>query len=221
MIDIPTPLKVSWRLKSTDSAKSWVNELPDGRVQYCIEHQVIKGVTPAMIVWFLNHMTDMTEHAGQSIQQYRLWHPIDHIALTYIKPATDGRNFGPGAQLRIQEAFQADPRYSIDIKATVAFLDETGFAHHEKFAGIQASSMHYSFTQTEEGTLYKNSLTTGVEGFSLIGRFMNAIVLPRVFSREKGQAWIRHNIEEVGAFESFLPELYAERAMDSKSAELG
>jgi hypothetical protein len=108
MIDIPTPLAVPWQLKSADSAKAWVNELPDGRVQYCIEHQVIKGVSPAMIVWYLNHITDMTEVDGRSVQQYRLWHPIDHIALTYIKPATDGRNFGPGAQ-EIQRAFGHGP----------------------------------------------------------------------------------------------------------------
>jgi len=221
MIDIPTPLAVPWQLKSADSAKAWVNELPDGRVQYCIEHQVIKGVSPAMIVWYLNHMTDMTEVDGRSVQQYRLWHPIDHIALTYIKPATDGRNFGPGAQVRIQEAFQANPRHSIDIKATIEFLDETGFAHHENFAGMRAARMHYSFTETEEGTLYKNSLTAGVEGSSLIARFVNTFVLPRVFSREKGQAWIRHNIEEVGALECFLPQLYADRAFGPTSAEAG
>jgi hypothetical protein len=141
--------------------------------------------------------------------------------LTYLKPATDGRNFGPGAQLRIQEAFQANPRYSIDIKATVEFLDENGFAHHESFARLRAARMHYSFTETEEGTLYKNSLTAGVEGHSLLARFMNAFVLPRVFSSDKGQAWIRHNIEEVGAFESFLPQLYAERVLGPTSGETG
>ena len=214
MLHIPTPLAVPWQLKTVDSAKSWINELPDGRVQYCIEHQVLRGVRPAMIVWYLNHLTDIIEVDGQSVQQYRLWHPIDHIALTYLKSATDGRNFGPGAQVRIQEAFQANPRYGIDVKATIEFLDETGFAHHETFAGLRAAHMSYSFTETDEGTLYKNSLTAGVEGRSLIARFVNTFVLPRVFPREKGQAWIQHNIEEVGAFESFLPQLYAERAVE-------
>ncbi len=28
------------------------------------------------------------------------------------------------------------------------------------------------------------------------------------FSNEKGRAWFRHNVEEVGMFENFLPELY-------------
>ena len=30
-------------------------------------------------------------------------------------------------------------------------------------------------------------------------------------SNEKGLAWVKHNIEEVGAFETFLPQLYNER----------
>jgi hypothetical protein len=211
MARIPDPLDVPWSLKPINSANFQMQTLEDGRTEYAIEHDVIRGVTPAMIVWYLNHMTDMIEVGGQRVQQYRLWHPRDHIALSYLKPSVDGENFGSGAQVRIQEAFQANPKYAINIKAHVEYLDETGFAHHETLAGIQAARMDYSFTQTEEGTLYKNALTVGVKGYSLIAKFVNYIVAPRVFPQEKGEAWIQHNIEEVGAFESFLPELYAQK----------
>jgi hypothetical protein len=34
------------------------------------------------------------------------------------------------------------------------------------------------------------------------------VVQPRVFLREKGEILIQHNVEEVGAFEAFLPEMY-------------
>ena len=46
-----------------------------------------------------------------------------------------------------------------------------------------------------------------LNGFEAIHSF----VAPRVFPKEKGQAWVKHNIEEVGAFETFLPQLYNER----------
>jgi hypothetical protein len=211
---VPEPLNVPWSFKSVDSAKSWIDELPDGRVAFCIEHELLRGVSPEMIIWFLNHMTDLIEVGGQTVQQYRLWHPRDHISMTYLKPGTDGRNFGPGAQLRIQEAFQADLKHTINIKATVDFLDRSGFAHHERMAGLQVARMDYSFTETPEGTLYKNSLTVGLEGASLIAKFVNNYIGPRVFSRKKGVAWIQHNIEEVGAFESFLPGLYGQGSQD-------
>jgi hypothetical protein len=32
---------------------------------------------------------------------------------------------------------------------------------------------------------------------------------PYAFSNEKAQAWLRHNVEEVGNFARFLPELSA------------
>lgn len=45
---------------------------------------------------------------------------------------------------------------------------------------------------------------------SLVGRmFLNRIVLPGlVMSDDMGRAWLRHNVEEVGNFERFLPALY-------------
>jgi hypothetical protein len=205
---IPKPLDVTWELKPVDSAKSWVNELPDGRTQYFIEHELLRGVTPAMIVWYLNNLTDLISVGDETVQRYRMWHPRDHIMLTYMKPGTDGRNFGPGAVVRIQEAFQANPKYGMDIRANVEFLDETGFAHYEKMVGMQVARLDYKFTQTPEGTLYENVLTVGREGRGPLARLINRVIAPRVFPREKGLAWIQHNIEEVGAFPSFLPEMY-------------
>ena len=209
-MQLPKPLTILWRPKPVSSAKYRVEDLDDGRTRYCIDHEVLNGVTPAMIVWFLNHMTDRINVEGELVQQYRLWHPVDHIRMTYLKKGTDGRNFGPGAQLRIQEAFQGNPAYMINVLATVEFLDETGFAHYESFAGLRAAEMRYIFEPTEQGTLYKNSLTVGVAGDSLVARFIHRFVAPRVFPKEKGIAWVKHNIEEVGAFETFLPKLYNE-----------
>ncbi|MEE2903884.1 MAG: hypothetical protein VYC39_16270 [Myxococcota bacterium] len=210
-MQLPKPLKARWMPKPLSSAQYWVAGLDDGRTRYCIEHEVLSDVTPAMIVWFLNHMTDRIEVEGELVQQYRLWHPVDHISLTYLKKGVDGRNFGSGAQIRIQEAFQGNPDYMINVLATVEYLDETGFAHYEKFAGMRAAEMRYTFEPTEQGTVYKNSLTVGVAGDSLAARFINRVVAPRVFPKEKGLAWVKHNIEEVGAFETFLPQLYNER----------
>ncbi len=39
--------------------------------------------------------------------------------------------------------------------------------------------------------------------------FFNRIVRPRVFSDDKARTWLKHNVEEVGNFEFFLPDLHA------------
>jgi hypothetical protein len=195
-------------MKAVASAESWVQHLPDGRVQYGIKHDLIRGVTPKMIVWYLNHMTDGVEYGGATIQRYRLWHPRDHILLEYLKPAANGDSFGAGAQVHIREAFQADPSYKMSIKANVEFLDETGFAHFETMAGLKVARVDYTFEETPEGTRYQDVLTVGLAENSALSRLFNRTVAPLVFPEEKGLAWIQHNIEEVGNFEFFLPEMY-------------
>ena len=60
-------------------------------------------------------------------------------------------------------------------------------------------------------------LTVGPE--NPIGRiFVNRLVRPRLFPDDKARAWLRHNVEEVGNFEFFLPELYARRERPEAAA---
>jgi hypothetical protein len=46
----------------------------------------------------------------------------------------------------------------------------------------------------------------------LVGRLINPLIRRFAFDEARGRAWIKHNIEEVGNFESFLPRLYASEA---------
>jgi hypothetical protein len=68
--------------------------------------------------------------------------------------------------------------------------------------------MDYTLARVLGGTRYENSLTVGVTWPGL-GRALNAIALPRAMDEAKGRAWPRHNVEEVGNFQFFLPDLYA------------
>jgi hypothetical protein len=45
---------------------------------------------------------------------------------------------------------------------------------------------------------------------NLLGRaVLEPLVRPRVFGDDLARAWLRHNVEEVGNLENFLPHLYA------------
>jgi hypothetical protein len=202
-------------MKTLESAETSVTLLPDGRAKYAIKHELLRGVKPGMIVWYLNHMTDDYVINGQTVQRYRIWHPRDHIRMMYVRPAKDGQNFGAGALVHIQEAFNANPKHKIDIKAHVEFLDETGFAHFEKMCGVRVARVDYTFTDTGEGTLYENALTVGLAGDGVFSRWFNRTLVPRVFPEEKGRAWLVHNIEEVGNFEFFLPDMFADEGANT------
>jgi hypothetical protein len=75
--------------------------------------------------------------------------------------------------------------------------------------------MDYQFSETPDGTFYRNSLTIGAAG--LLGRVVNPLIRRFAFDEARGRAWIRHNVEEVGNLESFLPQLYASEVPRSKT----
>lgn len=203
---LPEPLTVPWSMKPLSSARTEVVEHRDGRVSYSIEHDVLRGVTPAMLVWWLNHMDGTVEVGGAQVPRYRAWHPRDHVALTYQRAATDGRRFGPGAQVRIQEFFNRRPEFAVDVVSTVLFLDESGFAHEDRVLGEPIGGIRYRFTAVPGGTRYEDTLTVGAARAPL--RWINRPLQRLLFPREQGLAWLTHNVEEVGNLEHFLPALY-------------
>ena len=210
-ITIPPPRSIPWTMKSVDSARTELRFLSDGRLHLHIRHDVLRGVTPAMLVWWFQHLEGSMELLGRALPRYHVWHPVDHIAVRYVHRLSDG-SVGPGAKIHIQEAFGGDPNYLVDIVTTIERLDEGGFVHAPWVGGMRVASLEYAFTALPEGTLYENSITVGPE--NPIGRaLVNRFVRPRLFPEDKARAWLRHNVEEVGNFEFFLPDLYAKEAV--------
>jgi hypothetical protein len=201
-------------MKPVESAVTEITKLSDGRTVYSIKHELISDVSPKMIIWFLNNMTDIIEISGEMRQRYLIWHPRDHISMKYLRSADDGSNFQTGAILRIKEMFNGERRNKLNIKAKVEFLDESGFAHHETIAGIQVARIDYTFNEISEGTNYENQMTIGRAGKGPLSRLINRIIQPIVFPRRKGVAWLKHNVEEVGNFQFFLPQMYEQNNLD-------
>ena len=205
-IAIPPPRPVPWTMKSVDSARTELRFLPDGRLHLHIRHDVLRGVTPAMLVWWFQHLEGTIEVGERTWPRYHVWHPVDHIAVRYARRLPDG-SVGPGAKIHIQEAFAANPRWLVDIVTTIERLDEGGFVHAPWVGGVRMAVLEYAFTPVPGGTFYENSITFGPEN-PVARALVNRVVRPRMFPEDKARAWLRHNVEEVGCFEHFLPALY-------------
>jgi hypothetical protein len=203
------PLPIAWNPKPSGSARSGVERLADGRVHCWIEHDTLRGVTPQMLVWWFQHLEGEMEHEGVRAQRYRFWHPLDHVQVRYARRLRDG-SVGPGAVLHITEMLGARPEYLVDVKSHIVRLDLGGFGHRPRLHGLPLAAMDYSFEAVPGGTRYRNSLTVGLA--HTWARPLNALLRRYAFDDERGQAWIRHNIEEVGQFERFLPALIAAEA---------
>ena len=213
-IAIPPPRPVPWTMKNVDSAWTELRFLPDGRLHLHIRHDVLRGVTPTMLVWWFQHLEGTIEVEGRTWPRYHVWHPVDHIAVRYARRLPDG-SVGPGAKIHIQEAFGGNPHHLVDIVTTIERLDEGGFVHAPWVGGVRMACLEYAFTPVPGGTFYENSITFGPE--SPVARaLVNRFVRPRMFPEDKARAWLRHNVEEVGNFEHFLPALHARESRPSR-----
>ena len=204
----PEPAPLPWALKSLGSAESGSERLPDGRMSYWIRHDILRGVTPKMLAWWFAHLEGDVLVEGRRVNRYRAWHPYDHVHASYARRLPDG-SVGPGAAIRLREYLGANPAYEVDTVSDIEKLDEEGFIHNPRLHGVSGLvRMEYRFTRVPQGTLYENRLIIG--GAHGWRRWVSPLMQRFGFDRARGVAWLRHNIEEVGQFENFLPGLYRE-----------
>src|SRR5271167_3038798 len=84
------PRPFHWAMKPLDSAETGSKILDDGRLELSIRHDVIKGVTPAMLGWWFRNIEGTMKHMGRTYPRYLVWHPIDHIHYAVARRAPDG-----------------------------------------------------------------------------------------------------------------------------------
>ena len=203
-------LDPTWTGRTLDSARWSLTRLPDARLRMTIAHAPLRGITPAMLDWWFRNIGGTMNWRGTEVPRYHVWHPRDHIHWALSRPAPGGR-VGIDAVFRIVEAFQADPRYRIDVQERVTELSPEGITLEGRVLGLRVTRLAHRFTALDEATQYDSVLEVGLDA-PVLGRLMNRSVLRLRFPEQMGRAWILHNIEEVGQLENFLPALHAARA---------
>ena len=203
---LPEVLALPFALKPVHSADIGVDSLADGRTKYWIRHETVRGVTPAMLAWWFANLEGDIAFDGRRYNRYRFRHPHDHYHASYARRRPDG-SIGPGASIRLIEVLGRNERYRVDTITHIERLDEGGYIHNpELHHRTGFARMEYSFEPVADGTLYENCLIVGAAApwYPLL----RPLVERFAFTPDQGRAWHRHNIEEVGMFEHFLPALY-------------
>lgn len=203
---LPTPLALPFPLKPLHSAETGVSTLPDGRTKFWIRHDLVRGVTPRMLCWWFQHLEGSIDFGGRRYNRYRFWHPRDHVHASYAGRRPDG-SIGPGASIRLIEVLGRNEKYLVDTTTHIERLDEGGYIHNPELHGRTGfARMEYTFEPHRNGTIYQNCLIIGAAApwYPLVRPLVRAFA----FTEGQGRAWLLHNIEEVGMFEHFLPDLY-------------
>lgn len=207
--------------QATQQRKNPTTSLPDGRLEMTIKHELLRGITREMLAWWFCRIDGTMEYRGRVVPRYRVWHPRDHIFYRDVTTAADGTG-SAGTRRQIVEAFDHQRRYLVNIIDRVVKLDETGILLSTEQAsltlgsfqspllplGVEISTLQHDFIATPLGTRYESRMIVGSD--TLFGQLLlNQRLIPwLVFPKDMGAAWLRHNVEEVGNFERFLPTLY-------------
>jgi len=207
---LPEPRPIAWPLRPLASAETGMIALPDGRLELTIRHAVLKSVTPEMLYWWYGNVEGSMNYMGRVYPRYLVWHPLDHVSYTVVRRAPDG-SVDPGARVRIIEAFARNPAYRIDVEMEIFCLDRTGATVARRLFGQQVMILANTFVPLPEGTQVLTRFVIGLETLPLRRR-LNAILTVRLFPVDKAKAWLKHNVEEVGTLEHFLPALFASQA---------
>jgi hypothetical protein len=214
---IPEPLRLQWELKPVSSANAGVETLNDGCRKFWIKHDILKNVTPRMLAWWFGHMEGEVEIQGHRFPRYRVWHPLDHVYARYVRRGPDG-SVGLGARIALCEYLGRNPGYKIEAVSTIGKLDESGFIHNVTRGGVRIARMEHVFKRTVDGTRDENCLI--VPGTPLLGPVAR-LLLTFLFPEGKGHAWLKHNIEEMGNLEHFLPALYEREVKNESDPAIG
>ncbi len=196
-------------MKPVESARTTGSMRPNGQLVLTIEHDTIRGVTPAMLRWWFETLGQTMTHEGVTYPRYLLWHPRDHIHWELAARSPTGGT-GQGAQFRIVEAFGANPAHYVDSTEFVEKLDEEGISLVRRIAGTEIFRLEHRFGVADGGASYRSRMTVGGAS-GAFSWFFNQFVRPRIFSDAMGPAWLTHNVEEVSMFEHLLPSLYGAR----------
>jgi hypothetical protein len=190
-------------LRAVDTATVRCSDHPHGRRRITIDHRPLAGLTPAMLLDWFTHLGGTMSYGGEVIDRYLAWHPTDHIKWELARQAPSG-GAAEGARFRMVEAFGGRPEYKIDEVARVEKLDETGIRLVKRIAGIAVFQLEHTWSAGSDGAHYVTVMDLGVRS-----RWLAAInrIVRRRFYEDKVQAWIKHNIEEVGQLEYLLPQL--------------
>jgi hypothetical protein len=203
---MPEPRPVLWPLKTLDSAETSIKILESGQLEMTITHEVLRGVTPEMLRWFFLNIDGTMTYAGKTYPRYLVMHPLDHIDIRVNRYSSNGER----SLIGLTEAFGRNPKYLVHVDGMDrSILGTAGGGAKIRAFGLLIFHLTQKFVEVDGGTQIHTRLVLGTPSF--LGKLgINRLIRNRFFPGEMADAWLKHNVEEFGYLENFLPALYAE-----------
>lgn len=212
---VPAPLKrdaprqLPWVLP--DYRQASVHWYVDdyGRIRNEVEHLFLRDISPQMVAWFYRQLPISTiDYAGTRYPLYHIFHPTEHGRIRVLDPAENGvAGMGRGAMIMREEWFGP---YDSRGRARLRSFSDQGMLAVPQFAGLNMGRVEHHWQAEAGGTRYRVDAIIGVD-WPLLGPLVNLAIRTWVFHPQFMAQWQRHQVEEVGSLQFFLPALYAQR----------
>ncbi|MEL7121882.1 MAG: hypothetical protein AAFO07_20710 [Bacteroidota bacterium] len=225
-LTVPKAREYGWELKPLSSAYFEVVRNQSNQLCVVLAHSLLRGVTTEMIYWWFRHfpnlkvtLDDIPGYEGQQVPAYLLWHPSDHINASLSGNLGPNNTSRAGAKIHVQECMQYlkyGLRFKVDQKLTIFYYEKDGWCMGKTIPFIgKLMSLRISFKDVYEngeiiGVQYHYEVVAGSHQQNFIAQKITQKVVGN-FADEFWEAWLTHNVIEVGVFENFLAPLYAQR----------
>ncbi len=188
----------------------------DGRMYAVVQHDDIKGCTPAMLRWFFEHLGCCTtwnghDFSGPQVSIYHLWHHRNHVAVTPLSDCGTTKNLGflEGADSRIHELTN-EVNDVVYYDMNTVTLNEREFTFNVMKDGVPTGHVKHIYEDNgHNGCTFYCETEVGLMGSNLKSRLINRFLVPKLYSKSQGMQWIAHNIQETGLLQDICPILYA------------
>ena len=198
-----------WGYPSVKDATYKVEVMNDGKLLIELKHPILKGVTPEMLAWWYRYLgSGKVTIEGKVYDFYHLFHLSEHGQTRVVEPSFDGsEGMGVGSVVYRQEKFGT---FLSKGKGRVLAYSTNGFTVTPILGPLELGKIEHTFEAVPEGTLYKVKTILGSDA-PVIGAFLSFYLRAKQFPPELVNEWIRHQVEEVGSLQHFLPKLYDQR----------
>lgn len=197
------------RFKPVATAHTMMVRLPGEQLLLSVEHETLVGITPPMLSAWFRGLPRALWHAGREYTRHALWHPVDHVHWSLLRPAPRG---GMGVGARVHEVVACGGRADriVELAADVERLDDGGLTLVRRWLGLQVVRLEHRFRQVAAGTAVHTRLWVGIGAAGLrerVAPWVNRTLQPRLLDDALAQAWMRHSIEQIGLLQGLLPRL--------------
>lgn len=195
-----------WQVPDASKAEYKVKVLDDGRIQIEIEHLPLVGIEPKMIAWFYRVLPiSRVTLNDKAYPLYHIFHPSEHGQIEVKEQASDGtQGMGINALVERQEWFG---KYNSKGAGRITHFSNRKMVIKPEILGFQFGNIEHRFNKTADGTQYTLVSEIGVKN-SVLGAFLNYYLREKIFTKNMIEEWVRHQVEEVGSLQFFLPQLY-------------